>query len=303
LLNETEHAGQRVFDGAGAFFVNIAAHPDWVGHVAPTGRARFFEFAKQKSFLGALRKEHVNRFEMRAGHRENVRGALDQVSGQRLTAQVADGYAFAFANLNGIKTRRLPANGVHAGRRDFDVFAISDQPAEQPFRDRTAADIASANKEDTFHDWRRACQRANNLIRSRQLSILTWRICSHSMLTKETKVDVRGDYRRSWMSDDYFDLIVWYEPSNAIYGFQLCYDKPASEWALTWMKERGFIHAKIDSGEDSPEANRTPILLPGGSFPATRVGQEFRRRSEGLPKSLRNFVLAKLKQFAAKQKA
>jgi hypothetical protein len=83
------------------------------------------------------------------------------------------------------------------------------------------------------------------------------------MLTKETKVEVRGDYRRSWMSDDYFDL----------------------------------------SGEDSPEANRTPILLPGGSFPVTRVGQEFRRRSERMPKSLRNFVLAKLEQFAAKQKA
>ena len=39
------------------------------------------------------------------------------------------------------------------------------------------------------------------------------------MLTKENKVKVRGDYRRSWMSDDYLDLIVWYEPSNAIHGF------------------------------------------------------------------------------------
>ena len=123
------------------------------------------------------------------------------------------------------------------------------------------------------------------------------------MLATQKKVKVRGDYRRSWMSDDYFDLIVWYEPSNAIHGFQLCYGKAASECALTWMKKRGFTHANIDSGEDSPEANRTPILLPGGSFPATRVGQEFRRRSERLPKSLRNFVLAKLKQFASEQKA
>ena len=39
------------------------------------------------------------------------------------------------------------------------------------------------------------------------------------MLAKEKKVKVRGDYKRSWMSDDYLDLIVWYRPSNAIKGF------------------------------------------------------------------------------------
>jgi hypothetical protein len=121
------------------------------------------------------------------------------------------------------------------------------------------------------------------------------------MLTKEEKVKIRGDYCRSWMSDDYFDLIVWYEPSNAIHGFQLCYGKPF-ERALTWLKTRGFTHAKIDSGEDDPEANRAPILLPDASFPTAEVSREFHQRSQQLPKSLRNFVMAKLKQFAAKQK-
>ena len=120
------------------------------------------------------------------------------------------------------------------------------------------------------------------------------------MLTKENKVKVRGDYRRSWMSDDYLDLIVWYEPSNAIHGFQLCYGKPEAERAFTWLKTSGFSHSKIDSGEDAPEANRTPILLPDPSFSPAELSREFRRRSEPLPKSLRNFVLAKLKQFKKK---
>ena len=102
------------------------------------------------------------------------------------------------------------------------------------------------------------------------------------------------------MSDDYFDLIVWYEPSNAIHGFQLCYGKPESECALTWLSNRGFTHSRIDSGEDLPEANRTPILLPDGSFPKADVTRQFRQRSEKLPKSLRNFVLAKLKQFSVR---
>lgn len=122
------------------------------------------------------------------------------------------------------------------------------------------------------------------------------------MLTKEKKTKVRGDYRRSWMSDDYFDLIIWYEPSNAIHGFQLCYGKPESERAVTWLRDSGFSHSKIESGEENPEANRTPILLPDGSFPRIEVTREFRRRSESLPKSLRNFVLAKLRQYPAKEK-
>ena len=122
------------------------------------------------------------------------------------------------------------------------------------------------------------------------------------MLIKEKKVKVRGDYRRSWMSDDYLDLIVWYEPSNAIHGFQLCYGKPEDERALTWLKDRGFAHTRIDSGEQDPFANRTPILLPDGSFPNRMIGDEFRKRSAKLPKALRNFVLSKLKQFSAKEK-
>ena len=104
------------------------------------------------------------------------------------------------------------------------------------------------------------------------------------------------------MSDDYLDLIVWYERSNAIRGFQLCYGKPQQERALTWLKNRGFTHTQIDSGEENPEANRTPILLPDGSFPTEQVTREFGQRSEQLPKSLRNFVLTRLRQFAAKRK-
>ena len=122
------------------------------------------------------------------------------------------------------------------------------------------------------------------------------------MLFREKKKPVRGDFKRSWMSDEYFDLIVWYERSNAIHGFQLCYGKPHSERALTWRARRGFTHMRVDSGEDDPEWNNTPILMPDGSFPSEEVTREFCRRSTELSKSLRNFVLAKLAQFVAKHK-
>ena len=39
----------------------------------------------------------------------------------------------------------------------------------------------------------------------------------------------RTDGFRRWFLDDYFDLIVWYNNSHDIEGFQLCYDKKYSE--------------------------------------------------------------------------
>ena len=119
------------------------------------------------------------------------------------------------------------------------------------------------------------------------------------VLAREKKAAVRGDFKRSWMADDYFDLIVWYEPGNAIHGFQLCYGKPQSEHALTWLKGRGFSHHEIDSGEDAAEWNLSPILVQDGNFPAAEVTSEFQRRSIQLPKSLRNFIASKLRKFAS----
>jgi hypothetical protein len=95
----------------------------------------------------------VNRFEMCAGHSENVRRALDQIGGERLASQIADIHAISFANLHRVQTGRLPPDCVHAGGSDLDIFAIADQAAKQSFGDGTATDIARANKEDAFHDY------------------------------------------------------------------------------------------------------------------------------------------------------
>ena len=101
-------------------------------------------------------EEHVNRFQMRAGHGKNVRGAIDQRRSQRLAAESRDIHVFVFAHLHRIKTRRLTAHRVHACRSDLDVLAIADQTAKKPFGDGAAANISRANKEDAFHDERAA---------------------------------------------------------------------------------------------------------------------------------------------------
>ena len=76
-------------------------------------------------------------------------------------------------------------------------------------------------------------------------------------------------YRR-WFSDNYFDLIIWYGDEKII-GFQLCYDKQGSERSLTWIKNRGFSHNKIDDGEKPGHTKMTPILVADGVFDKEKI--------------------------------
>ena len=117
------------------------------------------------------------------------------------------------------------------------------------------------------------------------------------VLTYEPIKPVANDLDRRWLSDEYFDLIVWYESDRQIHGFQLCYDKPGRERALTWTHQRGFRHSAVDSGEHAPTTNQTPILVAGGAFPVERVRAEFIARSSLLPSELRELVLIRIDHY------
>ena len=119
------------------------------------------------------------------------------------------------------------------------------------------------------------------------------------MLKNEPITPVPRDLPRRWISDDYFDLIVWYESDGRLHGFQLCYDKPHRARALTWTWRGGFVHSCIDSGEQKPTANRSPILVPDGSFPAEIVRREFLVRAGALPDEIRELALSKIDEFSA----
>ena len=101
---------------------------------------------------------------MRTGHGENVRGLINQRSGQGLAAQIADICAFLCADFYGVQAWRLTANGVHAGRCDFDILPVTSQSAKKPFRDRASTNVACADEEDVFHGSERA---ANAFIKTR----------------------------------------------------------------------------------------------------------------------------------------
>jgi hypothetical protein len=109
---------------------------------------------------------------------------------------------------------------------------------------------------------------------------------------------VPGDFLRKWMTDDYFDLYVWYEDDGSIHGFQLCYDKAGDPRALTWVQNGTMRHQRIDDGEDSPEANRSPILTQSCPFERVPLRTAFLTRTVEIEREIRALVLAKIDAFA-----
>jgi hypothetical protein len=90
------------------------------------------------------------------GHGENVRSLINQRSGQRLAAQIADICAFRRADFHGVQAWWLTTNRVHASGRDFDVFPVASQAAKKSFRDRAPTNVACADEENVFHGSERA---------------------------------------------------------------------------------------------------------------------------------------------------
>ena len=117
------------------------------------------------------------------------------------------------------------------------------------------------------------------------------------MLYDAPIVPKKGDLPRRFISDDYFDLYVWYRPDQCFHGFQLCYDKGGQERAVTWIMGKQPSHSTVDTGDDLPTENRSPMLTGGGYFPAAEVIAEFTRRSVHLSPKIRRLVLAKLRQL------
>lgn len=119
------------------------------------------------------------------------------------------------------------------------------------------------------------------------------------MLMEDIHVrQVSGEPRRRWFSDENFDLIVWFQEDSHVYGFQLCYDKQHKEKVFTWLSDRGFSHQNMNSGEEGPLANRTPVLgKTTKTFEADRVLNALRAVDAPLTDEVKHLVYEKISEF------
>ncbi|MDD2805244.1 MAG: hypothetical protein PHV33_06785 [Elusimicrobiales bacterium] len=106
-----------------------------------------------------------------------------------------------------------------------------------------------------------------------------------------------GEPRRRWFEDEYFDLIVWFEPGEEVFGFQLCYDRERKPRALTWTRAHGYKHTGIDTGESWGSAKSSPVLVEDGLFDTGPVGRKLEAASKEMPPDIAAFVLEKVKAY------
>ena len=117
------------------------------------------------------------------------------------------------------------------------------------------------------------------------------------MLRQVPIKNVPGDRPRKWMTDDYFDLYVWYQEDGTIFGFQLCYDKDHDQRALTWTVKGRFQHDRVDSGEESVFANRSPVLTKNCPFYREPVRKEFLARCGEIEPEISTLVLEVIDRY------
>jgi hypothetical protein len=98
-----------------------------------------------------------------------------------------------------------------------------------------------------------------------------------------------GEALRRWFYSAEIDLYIWQDAAGEIVAFQLCYDKCRNEHALSWKRESGFSHRRVDDGE-STLANNVPILLAADVFEAAPVLASFLAQANEIPANIRDFV-------------
>jgi hypothetical protein len=114
---------------------------------------------------------------------------------------------------------------------------------------------------------------------------------------KNTKQNA-GELFRRWFHDDYFDLIMWFNPDGSAHRFQLCYDKKGCERVLSWSSSGAYSHNRIDDGERRPFRHKSaPIAVADGIFDATDVANKFMKAATVLPENVSSLVWDAIQQY------
>lgn len=109
---------------------------------------------------------------------------------------------------------------------------------------------------------------------------------------------IPGEPRRRWFEDNYFDLLVWQDELGQIIEFQLCYDKQYNQRSLIWNEQIGYVHNKVDDGENKPgKYKAAPILRDDEIFDFAKIAEKFKNQSRDIDTKLASFVLDKIKKY------
>lgn len=106
---------------------------------------------------------------------------------------------------------------------------------------------------------------------------------------------INGESRRRWFSCDSMDLFVWINDDNEIERYQLTYNKPHNEKALTWHFKEGFLHLSVDDGFCPGKYPASPLLKSDGSLNAVKIVRLLNKNTGDLEPSIKDFIISGVK--------
>jgi len=118
---------------------------------------------------------------------------------------------------------------------------------------------------------------------------------------KQNVRQIPGEPLRRWFADDYFELIVWFSPSQEIEAFELSYEVQGDWQAIKWSPLKGCHHYQIDAGEGrayKPQA--VPTLQLDSNFSKAEmraIYQKFQAASQGIDSDIARFVAQQILRY------
>jgi hypothetical protein len=99
---------------------------------------------------------------------------------------------------------------------------------------------------------------------------------------------------RRWFTNELFDLFVFFNTSNMLVQFQLCYSKDNNEHVISWSEKFGYTHNRVDTGRIMPGRAGTPLFVSNGSCDIDTIKKSFIDSSLHLDNLLFDQIFKKL---------
>jgi hypothetical protein len=102
--------------------------------------------------------------------------------------------------------------------------------------------------------------------------------------------------KKRWFSSLNMDLFVWFNDDEEIISYHLTYNKPHDEKALTWSKEKGFLHLDVDDGRRPGKHPGSPLLVQDGAIQPKKIVAMLKENQTELEASIMNFIVSGIEE-------
>lgn len=99
--------------------------------------------------------------------------------------------------------------------------------------------------------------------------------------------------KRRWFSGLNMDVFVWIEDEEIV-SYQITYDKPHAEKALSWSAESGYTHHGVDDGSHPGKHQGSPLLVADGLLNLPRLVYVLNNNFSDIAPEIKDFIVTGL---------